>query len=57
MISQFDKALVALVMAILSLVSLWTGWLPNSITEEHVAAIIAVLTPVLVYLVPNKAAA
>ena len=55
MFSTVDKALVALVLAILSIVNLvWgPGWWTNA-TEETVGVIIAVLMPILVWLVPNR---
>jgi hypothetical protein len=55
MFSSIDKALVALVMAVLWLANYFfnlnTGW----INQETVATIVGLLTPVLVWAVPNKA--
>ena len=52
--SSIDKALAALVMAVLYIVNAVWGvdWFDH-ITEEYVAVIIAVLTPLVVWLVPN----
>lgn len=48
-----DKAWVALIMGLLSIASLHFGW-NLGLTEENVAAAIALLTPFVVWLVPNK---
>jgi hypothetical protein len=56
MFTTFDKALVALVMALLSLVNLGFG-IDLGLDEATVGAIIAALTPLAVYLWPNRAAA
>jgi hypothetical protein len=55
MFTPVDKALVALVMAVLFIIT--TVWGENwwsHVTEESVAVILAVLTPVFVWLFPNK---
>ena len=55
-LQRFNKATVAVVMAILGLLNV-TGWLPQDfVTEETVSAIVSVLTPVLVYVIPNAPA-
>lgn len=53
MISSYDKAWVALIMAALSILNLKFG-INLGLDEATVTAIIAVLTPFFVYLVPNK---
>ena len=53
MFTSFDKALVALVMAVLSIFSLKFG-INFGLTEATVTGIIAALTPFFVYLWPNK---
>jgi len=53
MFTSWDKALVALIMAILYLLNMWTGWF-GGVTEESIGSIIAILTPIFVWLVPNK---
>ena len=53
MITKFDKAIVALVMAIAGLLNVWFD-IPVPFTEEQLAANIAELTPIVVYLIPNK---
>lgn len=53
MFTTFDKALVALIMGLLSLLNLVFG-IDLGVSPEVVSAIVAAITPVLVYLVPNK---
>lgn len=55
MFTGVDKALVALVMAAIFLINNFTG-LSIGIGEDTINAIAAVLTPILVYFVPNKKA-
>lgn len=53
MYTKFDKAVVALIMAGVGLVNLfYPGHLIN-VDPNNVNAFLALLTPVLVYLVPN----
>jgi hypothetical protein len=56
MFTSMDKALAALVMAILSIVTLWTGWgLDLSlVADERIASAFAILSPIAVYLIPNR---
>ncbi|MBO6759217.1 MAG: hypothetical protein JJ902_23040 [Roseibium sp.] len=53
MITSIDKALTAIVMAVLYLLSTFAG-IDLGLSEEFVSGIIAGLTPLLVWLVPNK---
>jgi hypothetical protein len=54
MFTEYDKAIVALIMAILSILALAFNWnLGGHFSEETVAAFIALVTPVLVFFVPN----
>ena len=53
MFTSFDKALVALVMALLSILNLKFG-ISLGLDEATVTAIIAALTPLFVYFWPNK---
>jgi hypothetical protein len=53
MFTSIDKALTAAVMGLLSIASLVFGW-NFGIGEDAVIKIIAVVTPILVWLVPNK---
>lgn len=53
MFTSIDKALIALVMAALYFVQKFTG-MTFGIGEDAIASIIAVITPLLVYLIPNK---
>jgi len=56
MFTSIDKALIALIMAALALVNLLSGheWF-GGVSEEAVAWIVAILTPILVWAIPNKA--
>lgn len=53
MFTSMDKALVALVMGGLFLLTQFTG-INLGIGEDVVTGIVGVLTPLLVYLIPNK---
>jgi hypothetical protein len=53
MFTSVDKALTAVVMAALFLLNEFAG-IDTGLGEETIAAIIAAVTPILVYLVPNK---
>ena len=53
MFTQLDKALVALVMSILSILNLVFG-INFGMDPAVISSIIAALTPVLVYWIPNK---
>jgi aromatic ring hydroxylase len=55
MFTAVDKAIVAMVMGALYIVNEFFGTeVFNHITEEMVTVVIALLTPFLVYLVPNR---
>lgn len=54
MFTSIDKALIAAVMAVAYLANTFLG-INFGLTEEAVNTIVAVITPVLVWLVPNKA--
>jgi len=56
MISQWDKAIAAMLMASIFLVNQFFG-LGINVSPETINTVVAVVTPVLVYLVPNKPAA
>jgi len=53
MFSSLDKALAALVMAILYMLNTFVG-IDLGLSAETVNTIIAAVTPFIVYLVPNK---
>lgn len=55
MFTSVDKAIVAVIGAIVFFVSEYTDLEPDFITQELIQSVSAVLTAVLVYLVPNKA--
>lgn len=53
MITSVDKALISVVMGVLFLLNTYAG-IDLGITEETVSTVIVGLTPILVYLIPNK---
>ena len=57
MFTSIDKALVAAVMGILFIVQTYTGISVAWLTPDTVATLIGVITPVLVWAIPNKASA
>ena len=54
MITTFDKALVAIVMGVLFILNSVFG-VSFGFTEAQVGGVIGILTPILVYLIPNAA--
>lgn len=54
MFTSWDKALVALVMATAYLITYFTDFDLGWLTTDKIEAIIAVVTPFLVWWVPNK---
>ena len=54
MFTSIDKALVALVMGLLFIIQTYTGFSLSWISQDTVATIVGLLTPVLVWAVPNK---
>jgi hypothetical protein len=51
--SQYNKAWIALIMALVTMVELYFGaTLP--ITEEWLTTLLLVLSPILVWLIPNR---
>ncbi len=53
MFTSIDKALTAIVMAALYMLNAFGG-IDVGLAEESVAAIIAGVTPILVWLIPNR---
>lgn len=53
MVTRFDKAIVALVMAVLQFVNVVWG-LPIPFTEEQLTVLISAVAPFLVFFIPNK---
>ena len=51
--TEFNKAIVAAVMAIIYILNNFFG-MHIGITEDKLNAIIVILTPILVYIIPNK---
>lgn len=54
MFTSVDKALTALVMGLLFIIQTYTGFSVAWLTPDTVATIIGLLTPVLVWAIPNK---
>ena len=48
-----QKAIVALIIAALQIIELITGW-SSGITEQYLLMVLAVLSPILVWVVPNR---
>jgi len=53
MFTSIDKALVALIMGLLSIANLWFG-IDLGISSDVIIALIAMLTPIIVWMTPNK---
>lgn len=51
---EVNKAVVALVMAVLVVIDQAWGISLGPVSEEWVTVILAILTPIIVYLVPNR---
>lgn len=54
MFTSIDKALVAAIMGILFIIQTFTGFSLPWLTQDTVATLIGLLTPVLVWATPNK---
>lgn len=50
---MMNKAIAAFILAGLTIIELWTGWGAPGITEEWIITVLALLTPIIVWLVPN----
>lgn len=53
MFTSMDKALVALLMGIISIINLQFGW-NLGFDANFVSTLVAALTPFIVYWIPNK---
>jgi hypothetical protein len=56
MFTSIDKALVALIMSAIFLVNFFFGLNLGFLTQETVATVVGLLTPILVWATPNKSA-
>jgi len=54
MFTSIDKALTAFIMAAIFLLNYFFGFSLGWVTADTIAAIVAALTPLLVWAVPNK---
>lgn len=54
MFTSIDKALVAAIMGVLFIVQTYSGFNLSWISHDTVATLIGLLTPVLVWAIPNK---
>jgi hypothetical protein len=48
-----QKAIAAVVLSVLMLIEIGTGW-QSGVTEEWILATLAILSPILVYVIPNR---
>ena len=48
-----QKAIIALILAVLQIIEIWSGW-KSGITEEWLITVLAVLGPILVWAIPNR---
>lgn len=51
---QYNKALVALIMAILMVLEDWFGIAFPGLSEQWIITLLALITPILVWVTPNK---
>jgi hypothetical protein len=50
----FNKAWVSLIMSALILIEAWTEWsIPEGINEQWIITVLTLLTPIIVWAVPN----
>lgn len=54
MFTSIDKALVALIMSGIFLLNFFFGLNLGFVTQETVATVVSLLTPILVWAIPNK---
>jgi hypothetical protein len=54
MFTSIDKALVGLVMGLLFITQTYTGFSTSWITADTVSTIVGLITPVLIWAIPNK---
>ncbi len=54
MFTSIDKALVAMVMGLIFILNTYLGVNLSWVSQETVATVVGLITPVLVWLVPNK---
>ena len=54
MFTSIDKALVTAIMGILFIVQTYTGFSMAWVTPDTISTIIGLITPVLVWAIPNK---
>lgn len=54
MFTSIDKALVALIMSGIFLLNFFFGINLGAVSQETVATVVSLLTPILVWAIPNK---
>ena len=54
MVTSIDKALVSLVMSVAFMLTQFGINIPSWFTEGSISSAVAFLSPILVYLIPNK---
>jgi hypothetical protein len=53
--AQYNKAWVALIMSALIIIEEWTGWSGLAgLTEQGITIILSLITPLLVWITPNR---
>jgi len=55
MFTSIDKALVALIMSVIWLINFFFGYNLSWLSQDTIATVVGLLTPILVWAVPNKA--
>jgi purine-cytosine permease-like protein len=55
--SHYSKAIVAFLTGVVSIVAIWWPPVASVVSPEILTSVAAILTPLLVYLIPNKPAA
>jgi purine-cytosine permease-like protein len=53
-VGEHSKAIVALIMAVLVVLEALTGFSVPGLSEEVITVVLAALTPILVWLIPNR---
>ena len=54
MFTEWDKAIAAAIVSVLSMITLWWGWDLNWLTDQRLLTGLAIASPLIVWAVPNK---
>ena len=52
--TAYNKAWAALIMSVLQLAELFTGMSLTGVSEEIILTVLALITPLVVWLIPNR---